>query len=60
MKKIVKRAVLFLLVLLMLPIAAHAAGRIETDRDVSYSFHIIKTKIRRSWTRSSVCIWSRP
>ena len=59
MKKIVKRAVLFLLVLLMLPTAAYADGRIETDRDVNYSFHI-KTKIRRSWTRSSVCIWSRP
>lgn len=59
MKKIVKRAVLFLLVLLMLPTAAYAAGRIEMDRDVSYSFHI-KTKIRRSWMRSSVCIWSRP
>lgn len=35
MKKIVKRAVLLLLVLPMLPTAAYAAGRIETDRDVT-------------------------
>lgn len=35
MKKIVKCAVLFLLVLLMLPTVAYAAGRIETDRDVT-------------------------